>query len=139
MEAMLRIEAAAFDHPWSRQLLTEELHGAGARNFVFRESSGAGVIAYICFRLILDEMHISRVAVALSLRGRGIGRRMMAESITYAIRMKATVAYLEVRPSNRAAMALYLGLGFHEVGRRKGYYAENGEDALVLTKNLKEE
>ena len=85
------------------------------------------------FWLMVDEAHVSTLAVRPDLRGRGIGELLLVSLIDRAVECHATVATLEVRVSNLAAQELYEKHGFVKVGRRKGYYSDTREDALIMT------
>ncbi len=96
------------------------------------------IIAYICFRMIADEMHILKIAVAPEWRHQGIALWLLEKSLENAVKKGAEVTYLEVRPSNNPAIGLYNKAGFRVVGKRPNYYSETREDALVMIKYLKE-
>jgi ribosomal-protein-alanine N-acetyltransferase len=85
------------------------------------------------FWLMYDEAHISTLGVRPEWRGRGWGELLLLTMLEEAHRLKARVATLEVRVSNMPAQSLYLKYRFEQVGRRKGYYADNHEDALIMT------
>jgi ribosomal-protein-alanine N-acetyltransferase len=91
------------------------------------------VLAYGGFWLMVDEAHISTLAVRRDLRQRGLGQLLLIALLEEAERIGAVLATLEVRVSNSAARALYTRYGFEQVGRRKAYYRDNGEDALIMT------
>ncbi len=142
IDAVLPIETASFQRPWHRDAFLDELANREAAGFLLRRPAphDAGTVAaYICFRLLYDEMHIMRLAVAPRYRGTGIADRMLTDGLERAIAKGATVALLEVRPTNRSALSLYRRFGFRQIGRRRLYYPETGEDALVLMKPLEEE
>ena len=84
------------------------------------------------------ECHVLNLCIDPELRGKGLGRYLMKHLLDLARHHKAEMVFLEVRPSNRHAIALYESMGFNEVGRRRRYYpAKKGrEDALVLARNL---
>ena len=88
---------------------------------------------YLIFWVVLDEMHILNLAVHPDHRRRSIAQRLLAEGLAQARTLGAELAWLEVRPSNLAALALYESFGFKEVGRRPRYYDDTQEDALLLT------
>jgi ribosomal-protein-alanine N-acetyltransferase len=139
---ILDIEGRSFSWPWGRSSFEGEADSPGAGSWVVRAPGPTGaeqVVAYIFFRLIADEMHIFRVAVAPEWRRRGIGARLLAECLDSAIRRGARVALIEVRPSSTEALALYRKFGFRVVATRPGYYSDSGEDALILQKEIKEE
>ena len=82
---------------------------------------------------MIDEAHISTLAVEPRCRRRGIGELLLVGLIDWACEVGAAFMTLEVRPSNPAAQSLYRKYGFQVVGLRKGYYSDNGEDALIMT------
>ena len=94
--------------------------------------------AYICLRLLVDEVHIMKLAVAPALRRQGLATFLVKRALAEARRQGGIRALLEVRPSNTAAIGLYTNLGFRKIGARQRYYGPAGEDALVMAKNLKE-
>lgn len=95
--------------------------------------SGEVVLGYGGFWMMVDEAHISTLAVRQDVRGRGMGELLLSALLEEARRLGATAATLEVRVSNIVAQSLYRKYGFEEVGRRKAYYQDNGEDALIMT------
>jgi len=145
MEALLDLERICFHHPWNRLSFYAELIAENAHHLAVKQCSPQRekiLIAYHFFRVITDEMEIMRIAVAPEHRGQGIAAMLLSAGLREAVGFGASVSFLEVRSSNTAALALYKGQGFQQVGRRKGYYPENGgenrEDALILMKHLKE-
>jgi ribosomal-protein-alanine N-acetyltransferase len=82
---------------------------------------------------MVDEAHVTTIAVAPALRGEGLGTALMLELLQEARRGEARVATLDVRVSNDLAQRLYARLGFAEAGRRVRYYEESGEDAIIMT------
>ena len=91
---------------------------------------------YLVFWVLPPEIHILNIAVRPDLRSRGIGRTLLDYLFAYAGERGADRLFLEVRPSNVAARALYKRAGFLVTGKRPNYYAEEGEDAILLTKSL---
>jgi len=81
---------------------------------------------------VLDQAHVTNVAVAPDKRKRGLGSRLFGHVLASAASEGIASLTLEVRPSNTAALALYHAFGLKEMGRRKHYYSDNGEDALIL-------
>ncbi|MSP28459.1 MAG: ribosomal-protein-alanine N-acetyltransferase [Methylococcales bacterium] len=128
------IERKNYPFPWAEDILTD-CFKAGYHCWVC-ESQGK-VVGYSLFSIAVGEAHILNVSVDPDEQGQGIGRKMMDNAIDYA-RGRAETVFLEVRPSNIHAIALYEDLGFNEIGIRKGYYpAENGrEDAIMLALQL---
>ena len=94
---------------------------------------GFGLAGFIVARLIAGEMHVNNVAVRLEFRRTGIGLRLLQTTLTTASKAGATVAHLEVRAGNEAAQALYGLCGFQFIGRRKNYYRQPVEDALLMS------
>jgi ribosomal-protein-alanine N-acetyltransferase len=144
LEAVLEIERASFRTPWSRQAFLHELERnrvAGlwvARGERSREGSTASVVGYLCLWAVADEVHVTNLAVHPARRGEGVGRLLLGSLLAYHRTLGARRAFLEVRPGNAEARRLYESLGFKEVGRRRGYYVDTGEDALLLEARLDE-
>ena len=101
-----------------------------ARCCVMRD--GGGVVGYICLWEIADEVHVTNVAVHPGRRRQGIARALLGGVIDDGRARKLRMVVLEVRPSNRDALTLYESFGFRVVGRRRGYYYDTGEDALIM-------
>ena len=99
----------------------------------FHEYELAG---FIVARTIADELHVNNVAVRHEFRGRGIGSMLLQTSLEEGRKRKARVAQLEVRAGNEAAQKLYRRCGFEVVGRRRSYYREPVEDALLMSLSL---
>jgi ribosomal-protein-alanine N-acetyltransferase len=131
LDQVVAIEEASFASPWRRAHFEFEIReNRWAVNRVAR--LGDRVLAYACVWEIHDELKINNIAVDPGHRGRGLGRWLLRRTLDDGRRRGCTVARLEVRPSNAAAVRLYRAHGFREVGRRKGYYQQDGEDALVM-------
>lgn len=130
LDAVLAIESDSFSHPWSKTHFLDELNSPHSFPMVALDQDGA-VTGYICPMLVLDEGHILDVAVRKQYRRRGIGEMLVQKVIDECRDRGAAFVSLEVRLSNRPAIALYERLGFIETGRRKRYY-ENGEDAILM-------
>lgn len=127
---VLRIEAQVNTAPWSERAFVNELTNPES---CFLVAIADGVVAgYGGYWRCIDEAHITTVAVDPSRHRLGIGRRLMDELIDRAKSDGLTCSTLEVRASNDAAVKLYEGLGYSVVSRRKNYYPDNGEDALVM-------
>ena len=143
---VVEIEKDGFRHPWSRDLLERELSHAWSTVLLALEDhpglrQGPGerteeVVGFIVFWLVHDEVHVLNLATAREERRRGIGRALMEEAAEAGRRRGATLVTLEVRRSNLAAIALYRALGYRQVGVRPNYYAEEGEDAIVMVLDL---
>jgi len=129
-EAVAALEAQCFAMPWSREDFWREMRNELAE-YVVGELDGQ-VIAYAGAWVSFDQAEVMHVAVASELRGQGVGTMVFGALIDAVKRRGAKSVTLEVRPSNVAAIKLYESFGLHSVGRRKGYYIDNGEDALIM-------
>jgi ribosomal-protein-alanine N-acetyltransferase len=130
------IDRVSFALPWPESSYQYELNGNRVSHMLVAEadlSTGPEVVGYIGFWLIVDEAHISTLAVRPDWRGRGVGRLLLRCGLTLAADCGARLATLEVRRSNEAAIQLYREFGFAVVGRRPRYYRDNDEDALLMT------
>ena len=137
VDPVVSIERDAFSTPWSRGAFLYELEqNRVARGWVCRENEA--IVGYLCLWEIADELHITNLAVDREHRGQGVGRYLLTEVLGDAARRGMRVVHLEVRPTNAAARRLYDTLGFRVIGRRKGYYYDTGEDALVMRADLAE-
>jgi ribosomal-protein-alanine N-acetyltransferase len=138
LPAVLDIDRLSFALPWPEHSFRFELTENEAARLLVAEvgwPGGRRLAGYLGYWLLVDEMHISTLAVHPDLRGRGLGERLLMAGLDQARRQGAGMATLEVRPSNEAAVALYRKHGFEVVGRRRGYYRDNNEDALLMTLN----
>ena len=130
VDAVAAIEAATFRTPWSKESFYREVtDNACARYVVLREDGEA--IAYAGVWFVLDEGHITNIAVREDRRGMGYGEQVTRALIQLAADSGMNWMTLEVRRGNTAAQNLYHKLGFIDVGYRKRYY-ENTEDALIM-------
>ncbi len=132
VDGVLSVENICFSHPWTKQGIAEELENDTARFFVARK--GGQVIGYIGANNVAGEVYITNIAVLPRERKKGIGEVLLSVLLTESEREKADFVSLEVRESNRAAISLYKKMGFQEAGRRKGFYRDPQEDALIYTK-----
>jgi ribosomal-protein-alanine N-acetyltransferase len=135
LDQVLKIEAASFASPWKSEHFLHELReNPWAVNWVVE--LGGRVVGYACLWCIQDELKINNIAILEAERGRGLGRRLLLALLGDAVVRGCRTATLEVRPSNEAALTLYRARGFVEIGRRKGYYVNEGEDAIVMFLDL---
>ena len=130
VDGVAAVEAATFPTPWSRDAFQSEMKNVAAR-YLIAEKDGK-VIGYAGSWIILDESHITNIAVLEAERGQGIGRKLTHGLMQYLSNLGAAYATLEVRKSNEVAQNLYKSLGFIKLGVRKRYYEDNGEDALIM-------
>lgn len=130
VDGVAAVEAATFPTPWSRDAFESEMKNVAAR-YLVAEKDGT-VIGYAGAWIIIDESHITNIAVLKDYRGLHIGRRLTEGLMQYLSNLGAAYATLEVRKSNEVAQNLYKSLGFIKLGVRKRYYEDNGEDALIM-------
>lgn len=131
LEEVLDIERKSFPIPWSYQAFEFEVTENDFAFYIVALSNGR-VVGYAGMWIVLDESHVTNVAVHPDLKGRGIGRALMTELLTRAVMLGAVKITLEVRVSNQAARSLYNSLGFVDRGIRKKYYSDNNEDAIIM-------
>ena len=131
LDEVTALENATFAVPWSRESFRQELERNVAARYLVAEREGK-VVGYAGAWIILDESHITNIAVAEAYRGRGIGRMLTEALLQLLSNLGASYATLEVRVSNERAQNLYRSLGFVSVGKRKRYYEDNQEDAFLM-------
>jgi len=137
LDQLMVIEHEAFSLPWSRNSYEAELQNAYANYLV---CDWAGELAgYIGMWTVMEEAHLTNVAVASKFRGQGIARTLMRTQEKLARSKGASMMLLEVRPSNQPALQLYSSLGYIHAAIRKNYYSDNQEDALIMVKHLHED
>jgi ribosomal-protein-alanine N-acetyltransferase len=134
----LRNNASAQYHvlryvPWVHRSWEDRVLPRSVRRFLPSHKSDQSLLGYGGFWLALEEAHICTLAMRPEWRGRGLGELLLASLVECAIEHHAELITLEVRVSNTTAQNLYQKYGFEIVGRRKGYYSDNGEDALIMT------
>jgi len=131
LDQVLDIERASFPTPWTRAAFCYEIEqNKVARCTVLR--GRRGIVGYLCLWEIGHEIHITNLAVHPERRRRGVARQLLGAALIEGVARGVTLAFLEVRPTNTRALALYESLGFQVIGRRNGYYFDTGEDALVM-------
>ena len=130
---MAQIEQEAFDQPWRERMFIPEVEDENAYYLV--GVRGDEVICYGGFHKVLDEAHITNIAVRADSRGRGIGTLLMSELISRARMLGVKYMTLEVRDNNENAIKLYKSFGFTVEGIRKKYY-NNVHDALIMWATL---
>jgi ribosomal-protein-alanine N-acetyltransferase len=141
LDRILTIDRLAFKCPWNRSLFLEEFSCDKAFSYSVRcnqADQSLAIIAYVFCRMVVTELHIIRIAVAPDFRSRGVATWLLQQCIDVVKQKDFDSVFIEVRPSNKAAIALYRKLGFHVIGNRPNYYPESSEDALVMRKQLKE-
>ncbi len=139
LAAVMSIQRVAFRNPWSTELVRRELTHEWSTILLAEEPTPEGsmrLLGFSIFWLVQDELHILNVATAPEHRHRGVARAVLSATLDEARDHRCTVATLEVRRSNEAALNLYRSFGFRAVGIRPNYYVEEGEDALVMVLDL---
>lgn len=139
LDRLEQLERMCFSRPWSKKMLAEELDNQCAAFLVAVEPETEKAVGYAGLLVVADEGYITNVAVDPSCRRQGVAAQLLQVFDNFAKGNHLAFLTLEVRPSNAAAIALYEGFGFREVGRRRNYYDLPKEDALILTKYYAEE
>ncbi len=135
LDEVLEIEEASFSVPWSRESFLFELQANPyAKNFVLR--CEGRMVAFACVWIVDDELKINNIAVHPDERRKRHGEALLLWVLDYGRSRECTEATLEVRLSNAGARALYAAHGFAEIGRRKGYYRDTHEDAILMAAEL---
>jgi len=138
LPGVLAIEEACYPQPWSQGIFLTELAQSDTRRYLVAQGSGRRdrqarrVLGYAGVIMMVDEAHVSTVAVHPAHHRRKIATRLVLGLLESARDLGAQAATLEVRLANRGAQRLYAGFGFAPVGIRPGYYADTGEDALIM-------
>lgn len=135
LEDVMQVEKSAYASPWSindfyREITFNQLA------FYFVALAQQDIAGFVGMWLVVDEAHITNIAVRTDYRGKGIGEQLLAHILKQAKSKGARRCILEVRVSNHKAQNLYLKHGFRYVGLRKNYYRDNGEDAFLMQKDL---
>ena len=151
LPAVLQVEERAYSVPWTEGIFRDCMRVrylcmvaevAATPGFDARSGGKDQIIGHAVMSVAAGECHVLNVCVHPDLHNRGIGRRMLRRLLALARRQEADTAFLEVRASNVAAIALYYSEGFDEVGLRRGYYpvaiddTVNREDAVVMARAL---
>ncbi|NLK67928.1 MAG: ribosomal protein S18-alanine N-acetyltransferase [Clostridiaceae bacterium] len=132
--SVLEVEKRSFTIPWSEEMFRIELQNPNCLYFVAEISNV--IVGYVGLWIIVDEGHISSIAVDPSYRRLKIGRALMQNIFDIAQKKQLKGLTLEVRASNIGAIELYKSFGFKTEGRRKAYYSDNQEDALIMWHHL---
>lgn len=136
LDEIMSIEPEIYTHPWSRGNFSDSLN-AGYSCWVYEEN--AIVFGYAVLMLVMDEAHLLNFSIAKPYQGQGLGRELLVHMMQLARKYGAQNIFLEVRPSNVAAIGLYESIGFNEMAVRRNYYpAINGrEDAILMGMSLR--
>jgi len=131
LDRIIAIECMAFSAPWSRMAFQGELGDNQFAHYIVALTDGM-IVGYAGMWMIIDEAHITTIAVSPDYQGQGIGEMVMRQLIGLAVTLGCLRMTLEVRVSNYVAQKLYEKLGFVSYGLRPGYYSDNNEDALIM-------
>lgn len=135
LDAIMEVETQCFTLPWSREAFYNELHQNRFAYYLVLEEDGK-VIGYCGAWLVVDEAHITNIAVLPAYQGKGFGEVLLSSMIAECKERAIERMTLEVRASNHVAQGLYKKLGFTEGAIRKNYYSDNQEDAIVMWVNI---
>ncbi|OIJ11360.1 ribosomal-protein-alanine N-acetyltransferase [Anaerobacillus alkalilacustris] len=131
IDDVLKVEQNSFATPWSRTAFVNELVNNKFAHYLVLVRNEE-VIGYCGVWVIVDEAHITNIAIHSDFRGLKLGEQLLVHAIELSRTLGATKVTLEVRVSNHVAQRLYAKLGFQPGGIRKNYYTDNQEDALVM-------
>lgn len=131
VKAVAELERASFTLPWSEQAFLNELTRNHFAHYYVLENR-SGVVGYGGMWVVMDEAHVTNVAIHPGHRGKKLGEKLMRKLMEEALALGATQMTLEVRVTNYIAQNLYRKLGFKESGVRPRYYYDNYEDALIM-------
>jgi ribosomal-protein-alanine N-acetyltransferase len=131
IDAVEFVARRSFPAPWPRSAFEEELYRPWAIIRVLRPASAEEICGFCHFWLVADEVQVHHLAVVSEMRRLGHGRALLQDLVAIARHRGVKEVWLEVRRSNQAALNLYYSAGFECAGVRAGYYADNGEDAIV--------
>lgn len=137
LPGVVEIEDRSFPTPWSETSFRHELlENPYASLFVIRAAGSAEVLGFACVWVVDQELKINNIAIHPDRRGRGLGTRMLRFLIGFAAQQGCRELTLEVRPSNEVAIRMYRKAGLAEIGRRKKYYSDTREDAIVMAREI---
>jgi ribosomal-protein-alanine N-acetyltransferase len=135
LDGVLEVEAASFHNPTTREWYESELERPDVCYVFVIRTPESRVAGFCAFWRVADQIHINNLAIRPGLRGRGLGRTLLARVLEEAERLGVVHATLEVRRSNEAARRLYERAGFRLAGVRQNYYTHPIEDALILVRD----
>ena len=137
LDGVLEVDRLSFPSPWTRAMYEEELRQPQTAFIIVLRTGTTPVAGYCSYRLVADELQISNVAVRPEHRGSGYGRALVESALGHGRSTGARTALLDVRRSILPAQQLYFNLGFVQVGERARYYSHPEEDALVLSRDVR--
>ncbi len=139
LDEILAIENSSFSKPWPRDVFMRELQIPVSRNLVatLRKDLHNEIAGYVTYWVVAGELQVHKICVREDLRKSGVASSLMAEMIRLSCREGVGICSLEVGRSNEGAQRLYEKFGFEVTDIRPQYYAESGEDAMILSLDLK--
>ena len=132
VSAVVDLDKKSFILPWPERSFRFELTDNPASRCWVAEREG-NIVGMIVVWLIVDEAHVATIAIDPEYRRQGIGKRLLAHALRHMIRDGARSSFLEVRESNRVAQEMYRKFGYEVTGRRRRYYRDNDEDAILMS------
>jgi ribosomal-protein-alanine N-acetyltransferase len=138
LDAVMAVETVSFPTAWSRAMFAEELGRDYSDALVAVPEGGGDPVGYAVCWSVAGESHLLNIAVDPAVRGRGVGCILLRACIRRGARAGSSLIHLEVRAGNEDAIRLYRGHGFDFMGMRKGYYTDTGEDAILLSREIRE-
>lgn len=132
VEAVTELEQECFSRPWSKESLKKEVNNPNSLFLIYEINKKT--IGYIGMYLVIDEADITNIVITKSYRGKGYGKKLLAEAINQVFSMGYLGVTLEVRKSNKTALSLYERLGFKIEGERRNFYDAPLENALIMWK-----
>lgn len=136
LETIYLIERESIKTFWTKKSIECEFSNPNYTYFVLKDKLENKVIGYIGFWKILDEIEIGNIAIDDEYRGQSLGYLLIEEVFDFAKKNKVKNIFLEVREGNKRAIKFYKNNGFLFLRKRKAYYSDNGEDALVMIRSL---
>ncbi len=134
LDELMAIEAYSFPTPWKRAMYEQDLLSNNhSRFYCVKRWPEGELAAYIGSWFIYEEAHVGTIATKRECRGLRLAEQLIAYTALQALNERLEYIVLEVRASNASAIKLYTRLGFEQVGLRRGYYTDTGEDALLMT------
>jgi ribosomal-protein-alanine N-acetyltransferase len=134
LNGILEIETLSFSSPWSSGAFMQEINNPISHLWTLL--ANGSLAGYICFWMFDTEIELINIAIHPLWRGTGCGKRLIEKMIETGVSKGIHQIWLEVRVSNETAQRLYYGLGFEAVGRRRRYYTDTREDAIIMTLHL---
>jgi ribosomal-protein-alanine N-acetyltransferase len=132
LPTVVELDKISFSLPWPERSFRYEVTDNPASRCWVAEVDGR-VVGILVAWLLVDEVHIATIAIHPEFRRQGIGRRLLTHTLSRAMDDGARSSFLEVRESNLAAQEMYRQFGYEPTGRRKRYYKDNDEDAILMS------